>query len=102
MACATVTILLVPTTTLRGAKYVSCRVFVVKIWVAVVASKVKTVQHGLRYSTNASGAHNDGPRCDVGQLTSLGREDLGGGVTSPVFHHEDSTADRLGTARRRC
>src|SRR3954464_11379598 len=76
--CATLTILLVPTTTLCGAKSVSCRVFVVKIWVAVLASKVKTAQHGLRYSNNSPGAHNDGPRCQVGQLSTLRGENLGG------------------------
>src|SRR3954453_7878233 len=71
MGCATLTILLVPTTTLRGAKPVSCRLFVVKIWVAVLASKVKTAQHGLRYSNNATGAHNDAARSQVGQLYTL-------------------------------
>src|SRR3954463_14341275 len=71
MVCATLTILLVPTTTLRGAKSVSCRLFVVKVWVAVLASKVKTAQHGLRYSNNAPGAHNDAARCQVGQLSTL-------------------------------
>src|SRR3954464_9099373 len=71
MACATLTMLLVPTTGPRDAKPVSCRVFVVKIWVAVLASKVKTAQHGLRYSNNASGAHNDAARCQVGQLSTF-------------------------------
>src|SRR4051794_19745708 len=78
MACATPTMLLVPTTTLRGAKSVSCRLFVVKSCVAVLASKVKTAQHGLRYSNNASGTHNDPPRCQVGQLSTLRGENLGG------------------------
>src|SRR3954449_2313029 len=79
MACATLTILLVPTTTPRGANSVSCRLFAVKIWVAVLASKVKTAQHGLRYSNNSPGAHNDAPRCQVGQLSTLRGENLGGG-----------------------
>src|SRR3954454_8929777 len=79
MACATLTMLLVPTTTLRGAKSVSCRLFVVKTWAAVLASKVKTAQHGLRYSNNSPGAHNDAARCQVGQLSSLRGENLGGG-----------------------
>src|SRR3954467_1086146 len=79
MACATQTMLLVPTTTPRGAKSVSCRLFVVKIWVAVLTWKVKTAQHGVRYSNNASGAHNDAPRCQVGQLSTLRGENLGGG-----------------------
>src|SRR3954452_17936018 len=79
MGCATLTMLLVPTMTLRGAKSVSCRLFVVKIWVAVLASKVKTAQHGLPYSNNASGAHNDAARCQVGQLSTLRGENLGGG-----------------------
>src|SRR3954470_15030463 len=69
MACATLTILLVPTTTLCEDKPVSCRVFVAKIWVAVLASKVKTAQHGLRYSNNSPGAHNEASRCQVGQLS---------------------------------
>src|SRR4051795_6628496 len=84
MACATLTMLLVPTTTPRGAKSVSCRLFVVKIWVAVLASKVKTAQHGLRYSNNAPGAHNDAPRCQVRQLSTLRGENLGGGLASKV------------------
>src|SRR3982074_2537932 len=79
MACATLTILLVPTTTPRGAKSVSCRLFVVKIWVAVLCSKVKTAQDGLRYSNNSPGAHNDASRCQVGQLSTLRGENLGGG-----------------------
>src|SRR3954452_8943757 len=79
MACATRTILLVPTTTLRGAKAVSCRVFMVKFWVAVLASKAKTAQHGLRYSNNSPGANNDAARCQGGQLSSLHGENLGGG-----------------------
>src|SRR3954451_11987437 len=79
MACATRTILLVPTTTLRGAKSVSCRLFVVKIWVAVLASKPKIAQHGLRYSNNSPGAHNDAAWCQVGQLSTLRGENLGGG-----------------------
>src|SRR3954449_4276603 len=76
MACATLTILLVPTTTPRGAESVSCRLFVVKIWVAVLASKMETAQHGLRYSNNSPGAHNDASRCQVGQLSSLRGENL--------------------------
>src|SRR3954464_1640570 len=84
MACAILTILLVLTTTARGAKSVSCRLFVVKIWVAFLASKVKTAQHGLRYSNNSPGAHNDGPRCQVGQLSTLRGENLGGGFASKV------------------
>src|SRR3954471_24347716 len=79
MGCATLTMLLVPAMTLRGAKSVSCRLLVVKIWVAVLASKVKTAQHGLRYSNNSPGAHNDAVRCQVGQLSSLRGENLGGG-----------------------
>src|SRR3954466_1773989 len=79
MACATLTILLLPTTTLRGAKSVSCRLFVVKIWVAVLASQVKTARHGLRYSDNSPAAHNDAARCQVGQLSTLRGENLGGG-----------------------
>src|SRR4051812_24477960 len=71
--------LLVPTTAPRGAKSVSCRLFVVKIWVAVLASEVKTAQHFLRFSDNASGAHNHAPRCQVGQLSTLRGENLGGG-----------------------
>src|SRR3954462_6046012 len=78
MACATQTILLVPTTKPRGAKSVSCRLFVVKLWVAVLASKVKTAQHGLRYSNNSPGAHNEASRCQVGQLSTLRGETLGG------------------------
>src|SRR3954449_12710684 len=79
MACATQTMLLVPTTTLGGAKSVSCRLFVVKSWMAVLASKVKTAQHGLRYSNNASGANNNAPWCQVGQLSTLRGEKLDGG-----------------------
>src|SRR3954464_82611 len=79
MACATLTMLLMPTTTLHGAKSVSCPLFVVKIWVAVLASKVKTAQHGLRYSNNAAGANNNARRCQVGQLSTLRGENSGGG-----------------------
>src|SRR3954469_23586999 len=79
MGCATLTILLVPTTTPRGAKSVSCRLFVVKISVAVLASKVKTAQHGVRYSNNSPSAHNDAPRCQVGQLSTLRGENFSGG-----------------------
>src|SRR3954464_13979766 len=84
MACATPTILLVPTTTPRGADLVCCRLFVVKIWVAVLASKVKTAQHGLCYSNNAPGAHKCAARCDVSQLSTLRGENLGGSLPSKV------------------
>src|SRR4051812_6224223 len=79
MACAILTILLVPTTTLHGAKSVTCRVFVVKIWVAGSASKVKTAQHGPRYSTTPPSSDLDAARCQVGHLSSLRGENLGGG-----------------------
>src|SRR3954466_12887162 len=62
MACATLTILLVPTTPTRGAKSASCRLFVVKIWVGVLVSKVKTAQHGLRYSNNSHGVRTSTAR----------------------------------------
>src|SRR4051812_50096875 len=79
MACASLTMLLLPTMTPRGAKSVIFRLFVVKISPAVLTSKGQTVQHGLRYSNNASGAHNDAARCQVGQLSTLRGENLGGG-----------------------
>src|SRR3982750_2513088 len=103
MACATLTILLLPTTTQRGAKSVSCRLFVVKIWVAVLASKVKTAQRGLRYSNNSPGAHNDAARCQVGQLSTLRGENLVGGFgleseNCPVRYSNNSP----GGPQRRC
>src|SRR3954463_384518 len=74
------------TTTLRGAKSVSCRLFVVKIWVAVLASKVKTAQHGRRSSNNSPAAHNDAARCQVGQLSTLRGENLGGSKVNTAQH----------------
>src|SRR5690348_990732 len=79
MVCGTQTILLVPTTLRRGAKPIACRAFVVKISVAVSASKLKLAQHGVRYSNNSPSAHNTATRCQVGQLSSLRGENFSGG-----------------------
>src|SRR5690348_990731 len=79
MVCGTQTILLVRTILPRGAKSVSCRAFVVKISVAVSASKLKLAQHGLRYSNNSPSAHNTATRCQADRLSSLRGENFSGG-----------------------
>src|SRR3954470_5346739 len=78
MVYGTQTILLVPTTTLRGARSITCRAFVVRIPVAVLASKLKLAQHGLRYSNNSPSAHNNAARCQVDHLSSLRGENSSG------------------------
>src|SRR3954453_19991844 len=84
MVCGTLTILLVPTTTPRGAKSISCRGLVVKISVAVLASKLKFAQHGLRYSNNSPSAHNNAARCQVDQLSSLRGENFSAVLASKL------------------